>query len=138
MKEFKEFISKGNVIEMAVGLIIATYFGAIIKSFVDNIVMPPIGKLIGGVDFSDLKFILNEAIPAQLDTNGAEIAKAMPEIAIGYGTFLNSILTFLIVAFAVFLVVKQYNKMKKKKEKPVTGPSKEEVLLTEIRDLLKK
>ena len=138
MKEFKEFISKGNVIEMAVGLIIATYFGAIIKSFVDNIIMPPIGVLIGGVDFADLKIILTEGVPAQLGAEGVELAAAIPEVAIGYGIFLNTILTFIIVAFAVFLVVKQYNKMKAAKEVAApAGPTKEEVLLGEIRDLLK-
>ncbi len=136
-KEFKSFISRGNVMEMAVGLIMALYFGAIVKSLVDHIIMPPIGILLGNVDFSNLKIVLQPATMAG-DT-------AVPEVVISYGMFLNTIITFLIVAFCIFLVVKVYNKMKeslerKEKEAPAAppAPTKEEVLLTEIRDLLKK
>jgi large conductance mechanosensitive channel len=137
LKEFKSFISKGNVVEMAVGLIMALYFGAIVKSLVDHIIMPPIGLLLGNVDFSNLKVVLVEAT-----MNGDT---AVPEVAISYGVFINTIITFLIVSFCIFLVVKGYNKMKesmekKEEEAPAEppAPSKEEVLLTEIRDLLKK
>ena len=133
MKEFKKFISRGSVIDMAVGLIMATYFGAIVKSLVNDIIMPPVGMLLGGVDFSSLKFIIQEAQGEQA------------EIALLYGLFINTILTFLIVSFAIFMVVKTYNKMQDKmqmKEEEVKKtdpiPTKEEVLLTEIRDLLKK
>ncbi len=131
MKEIKKFISRGNVIEMAVGLILATYFGAIIKSLVNDVIMPPIGLLLGGVDFSELKFIIQEA---QGET---------PEVAILYGSFINTIITFLIVSFAIFIVVKMYNKVQDrlKKEEEVAkpqAPPQQEVLLTEIRDLLKK
>lgn len=131
MKEFKKFISRGNVIDMAVGLILATYFGAIIKSLVNDVIMPPIGLLLGGVDFSELKFIIQEA---QGET---------PEVAILYGSFINTIITFLIVSFAIFIVVKMYNKVQDrlKKEEEVAkpqAPPQQEVLLTEIRDLLKK
>ena len=132
MKEFKKFISRGNVIDMAVGLILASYFGAIIKSLVNDVIMPPVGILLGGVDFADLKFVIKEA--------QGEVA----QVAINYGIFINTIITFLIVSFAIFIVVKNYNKTKKrlaKKEKAAAAPpppSKEEVLLTEIRDLLKK
>jgi large conductance mechanosensitive channel len=131
MKEFKKFISRGNVIDMAVGLIMATYFGAIIKSLVNDVIMPPIGLLLGGVNFSALKVVIQEA---QGET---------PEVAILYGAFINTIITFLIVSFAIFMAVKMYNKaqerFKKEEEeaKPV-APPKQEVLLTEIRDLLKK
>ena len=135
--EFKKFISKGNVMEMAVGLIMAVYFGAIVKSLVDHIIMPPIGMLLGNVDFSELKFVLQAA------TMNGDVE--VPEVAISYGMFLNTIFTFIIVAFAIFMVVKGYNKMKenmekKEEEAPAAPPalSKEEVLLTEIRDLLKK
>jgi len=135
MKEFKKFISKGNVIELAVGLIMATYFGAIVKSLVNDIIMPPVGKLIGGVDFALFKYVIQPAVEAE----------GISEIAIRYGMFINTIITFLIVAFAIFLVVKFYNKIKdtfeKEEEKAPAPPaklSKEEVLLTEIRDLLKK
>ncbi len=133
MKEFKKFISRGNVLDMAVGLILATYFGAIVKSLVNDVIMPPIGILLGGVNFSSLKIILQEA---KGDT---------AEVAIQYGLFINTIITFLIVSFTIFLVVKGYNKSKdrltKQKEEAAASiptPSKEEQLLTEIRDLLKK
>lgn len=135
MKEFQKFISKGNVIEIAVGLIMATYFGAIAKSLVNDVIMPPIGLLLGGVDFSSMKVVLKEA-----SADGA-----VAEVAINYGMFINTVITFLIVAFAVFMIVKAYNKMKerwekKEEEAPAAppAPSKEEILLTEIRDLLKK
>ena len=137
IKEFKTFISKGNVMEMAVGLILAVYFGAIIKSLVDHIIMPPIGMLLGNVDFSELKIVLQEAA-----MNGE---LEVPEVAISYGVFFNTIITFVIVALAIFMVVKGYNKMKanmakKEAEAPAAppAPTKEEVLLTEIRDALKK
>lgn len=126
---------------MAVGLIMATYFGAIIKSLVNDIIMPPIGKLLGGVDFSQLKIVIQEKTEAILDASGKVTTPEIKEVAINYGAFLNTIITFIIVAFVIFMVVKAYNKTKKKEEeKPVTppSPSKEEVLLTEIRDLLKK
>ena len=133
MKEFKKFISRGNVIDMAVGLIMATYFGAVVKSLVNDVVMPPIGMFIGGVDFSALKIVIQEA---QGDS---------AEVAIQYGSFISTILTFLIVSVSIFIVVKVYNTMQSnlinsEETTPVNPsvPSKEEVLLTEIRDLLKK
>ena len=145
LKEFKAFISKGNVLDLAVGLILATYFGSIVKSLVDDVIMPPIGKLLGGVDFSKLSYIIQEKIPATLNSAGEEIMPEVGEIAIRYGIFINAIITFIIVAFAVFMLVKGYNKMKTKMEKEQAAapaapaaPSKEETLLTEIRDLLKK
>lgn len=151
MKEFKKFISKGNVMEMAVGLIMATYFGAIVKSMVNDIIMPPIGYLLGGVDFNDLKFVISDAVaavPEKLNEAGEVVTPAVveiPEVTINYGSFINTIITFIIVAFAIFMVVKGYNKMKERLEKKEeeapkkpTEPSKEEILLTEIRDLLKK
>jgi len=140
LKEFKKFISKGNVIDMAVGLILATYFGAIVKSLVNDILMPPLGKLLGGVDFTQLKIIIQDAVPAVTDATGNIITSEVAEVALTYGNFINTIITFIIVAFAIFMVVKGYNKMKKKEEEaPAKSaePSKEEVLLSEIRDLLK-
>ena len=141
MKEFKKFIAKGNVVEMAVGLIMATYFGAIVKSFVNDIIMPPIGKLLGGVDFSQLKYVIQSEIVETTEGAGDGVA----EVAITYGVFINTIITFLIVAMAIFMVVKGYNKMKEKMAKKEeaapaapAAPSKEEILLGEIRDLLKK
>ena len=141
MKEFKKFISKGNVMDMAVGLIMATYFGAIIKSLVNDILMPPIGEVLGGVDFSQLKYVIQAAVPESVAGAGDGLA----EVAISYGVFINTIITFIIVAFAIFMVVKAYNKMKDGMAKEEAAapaappaPSKEEVLLTEIRDLLAK
>lgn len=137
IQEFKKFIAKGNVIDMAVGLIMATYFGAIVKSLVNDIIMPPIGKMLGGVDFSELKYVIQEA--------STEGEKEIAEVAITYGNFFNTIITFILVAFTIFLVVRYYNKLKEKMEKKEEAkptappaPSKEEILLTEIRDLLKK
>lgn len=128
--------------EMAVGLIMATYFGAIVKSLVNDIIMPPVGMLMGGVDFADLKMVLQEGIAETSEGAGDAVA----EVAVSYGAFINTIITFVIVAFAIFMVVKAYNnmkaKMEKKKEEEAPAappaPSKEEVLLGEIRDLLKK
>ena len=143
LKEFKKFISKGNVMEMAVGLIMATYFGAIIKSLVNDILMPPLGKMMGGVDFTKLKMIIQEPIDPVLEGETV-VVEGVEEVAIMYGNFINHIITFVIVAFCIFMIVKAYNKMKermeKKEETPTAAPtpSKEEVLLTEIRDLLKK
>ena len=141
MKEFKKFIAKGNVLDLAVGLILATYFGAIVKSFVDDILMPPIGQLLGGVDFSELKLVISDGVAETVAGAGDGVA----EVAINYGVFINTIITFLIVAWAVFMVVKVYNKMieKTKKQEEIApeappAPTNEEVLLTEIRDLLRK
>nr|NQU91565.1 large-conductance mechanosensitive channel protein MscL [Bacteroidota bacterium] len=141
LKEIKTFISKGNVVEMAVGLIMAVYFGAIVQSLVKDIIMPPIGLLLGGVDFSQLTIVLQPGVAETVPGAGDAIA----EVAIKYGMFINTLITFVFVAFAIFMVVKGYNKLKdgiakKEIEAPVVppAPSKEEVLLTEIRDLLKK
>ena len=141
MNEFKKFISRGNVVEMAVGLIMAMYFGAIVKSLVNDIIMPPVGKLLGGIDFAQLKYVIQAAVPESTAGAGDGVA----EVAISYGLFINSIITFLIVAFAIFMIVKGYNKMKEKMEKKEEEapkapppPTKEEELLAEIRDLLKK
>ncbi|WP_339804968.1 large-conductance mechanosensitive channel protein MscL [uncultured Marinobacter sp.] len=128
MKEFKEFAVKGNVVDMAVGIIIGVAFGKIVSSFVADVLMPPIGLLIGGVDFSNLAIILREA------ADGGEA------VAMRYGVFLQSVLDFIIVAFAVFLAVKALNSMRKKEaETPAQppAPSAQEQLLMEIRDLLK-
>lgn len=132
LKEFKKFIGRGNVIDMAVGLILATYFGAIVKSLVNDVIMPPIGVLIGGVDFSSFKIVIQQA------------QGNVKEVAINYGTFINNMLTFLIISTAIFISVKIYNKVQdsiiseEAAPKRAPTPSKEEILLTEIRDLLKK
>jgi len=128
-KEFREFAVKGNMIDMAVGIIIGAAFGKVVSSLVGDIFMPPLGWMIGGVDFSDLAIVLPEII----DGKGT--------VPIPYGKFIQTMIDFMIVAFAIFTVVKVINRMKKKEEaKPAEppAPSKEELLLTEIRDLLKQ
>ena len=137
--EFKEFIARGNVMDMAVGVIIGSAFGKISTSLVNDVIMPAVSMLTGGVDFSAWKVVLKEAVVE----NGEEIAAA---VSINYGSFLATILDFLIIAFAVFCLIKGINSMHRKKEEapaepapePVPEPSNEEKLLTEIRDLLKE
>lgn len=129
MKEFKEFAMKGNVVDMAVGIVIGAAFGKIIKSLVADVIMPPIGVMLGDVDFSKLGYVIKEA---------TETAEA---VVVNYGVFINTIVEFLIIAFAIFLVIKGINNMRKKEEEAPAAPpppSKEETLLSEIRDLLKK
>lgn len=129
MKEFKEFAVKGNVIDMAVGIIIGAAFGKIVSSFVGDIIMPPIGVLLGGVDFSSLAFTVQEA------------RGEAPAVVISYGKFIQTMIDFAIIAFAIFMAIKGINSLKRQEEeKPAELPkiSNEEVLLTEIRDLLKE
>jgi large conductance mechanosensitive channel len=132
--EFKAFAVRGNAVDMAVGIIIGGAFGKIVSSLVSDIVMPPIGVLIGGVKFTDLKFAIN--IASTNPTTG----KVMEAVYINYGQFLQNTFDFLIVAFSVFLMVKMMSKIQPKKEevKSAPEPTKEETLLTEIRDLLKE
>jgi large conductance mechanosensitive channel len=143
VKEFKAFAMRGNVVDMAVGIIIGGAFGKIVSSFVADVIMPPIGLLIGGVDFADLQLVLKEGVPAQLDAAGNVLAVLVPAVTINYGNFIMVVLDFLIIAFAIFMVIKAMNAAKKKEETAPAAPpappapSKEEVLLTEIRDLLK-
>jgi large conductance mechanosensitive channel len=128
--EFKSFAMKGNVIDLAIGIIIGAAFGKIVSSFVSDIIMPPLGLLIGGVNFTDLKIVLKAAVDA-----------THPSVTWNYGNFLQVTFDFIIVAFAVFLVIKAIVLAKKKEEAAPTAPpapTKEEILLTEIRDLLKK
>ena len=130
LREFREFIARGNVVDLAVGVIIGAAFGKIVTSLVEQVVMPPIGLVLGKVDFSQLKIVLQPADPDH----------KVAEVAIGYGAFFNTIIQFLIVAFVVFLMVRQINGMRRKQaEDPATppAPTPEETLLTEIRDLLK-
>lgn len=125
VKEFKDFAVKGNVVDMAVGIIIGAAFGKIVTSVVGDVIMPPIGLLIGGVDFSDLAFTLKAA-----EAGGAAVV-------ISYGKFLQTVLDFAIIAFAIFMMIKVLNKIKAKEVPPSAGPTNEEVLLMEIRDLLR-
>lgn len=129
VKEFKDFAVKGNVVDMAVGVIIGAAFGKIVSSLVGDVIMPPIGVLLGGVDFSSLALIVKEAVGEA------------PAVVISYGKFIQTLIDFTIIAFAIFMAVKAINSTKKKAEEAPAAPpapSKEEVLLTEIRDLLKE
>jgi large conductance mechanosensitive channel len=128
LSEFKDFAIKGNVVDMAVGIIVGAAFGKIVSSFVEDVIMPPIGVAMGGVNFSDLAITIQEA------------AGEVPAVMIKYGQFVQTIIDFIIIAMAIFMAVKLMNHMKKKEEEAAEepAPSKEEVLLTEIRDLLKK
>ncbi len=137
LQDFKAFAMKGNVIDMAVGVIIGGAFGKIVSSVVADVIMPPIGLLVGGVNFTDLKWVLKPAVVQ----DGEEVAAA---VALNYGNFLQVTFDFLVIAFSVFLFVRLLSRLNRKKaDKPATppappAPSKEELLLTEIRDLLKE
>jgi len=129
IKEFKEFAVKGNVADMAVGIIIGAAFGKIVSSLVGDVIMPPIGVLLGGVDFSNLSITIKDA------------AGQVPAVVVGYGKFIQTLIDFIIIAFAIFIVIKAINTLKRKKDEappPPPEPSAQEVLLAEIRDLLKK
>ena len=133
ISEFKEFAMRGNVIDLAVGVVIGGAFGKIVTSLVNDVVMPVIGKLVGGVNFSDLQVVLT---PASMGADGKEVAA----VALRYGAFLQSMLDFVLVAFAIFLMVKVINRLHRKQEAapaPPAEPSPEVVLLTEIRDALR-
>jgi large conductance mechanosensitive channel len=129
LKEFKEFAMRGNVLDMAVGIVIGAAFGKIVTSLVSDLIMPPIGLITGGMDLSNVKWVLKPA-------DNTDPAHKVAEVAINYGNFINTIVAFLIVAFAIFLLVKAINRAYKKPEAPAVTPP-DVALLTEIRDLLK-
>ncbi len=127
-QEFKQFALRGNVVDMAVGIIVGAAFGKIVSSFVSDVVMPPLGLLLGGVDFKDLAIVLKEAVGEA------------PAVMISYGAFIQTVVDFVIIALAIFVAVKVMNSLKAKEKDAPEGPptlSKQEILLTEIRDLLK-
>jgi large conductance mechanosensitive channel len=130
IKEFKEFAMRGNVVDLAVGVIIGAAFGKIVTSLVNDVIMPPIGYITGGIDFKNLKVLIKAGDPA----------KKIADVSINYGNFINTVIEFLIVAFCIFMVVKAINSLKKPEEVVLAEavPTKEEILLTEIRDLLAK
>ena len=132
INEFKEFIARGNVVDLAVGVVIGAAFGRIVTAMVDGVVMPLIGLMLGGVKFSDLAITLHAA---ELDAAGAEIT---PALMLRYGAFLQAAIDFMIVAFVIFLFVKAYNRLRKPAEVVEAGPTEEVLLLREIRDSLNK
>ena len=125
IKEFKEFALKGNVVDMAVGIIIGAAFGKIVSSVVGDVIMPPIGLMLGGMDFSSLAIVLKEAVGEA------------PAVTLNYGKFIQTVVDFIILAFCIFILIKGMNTLKRKEEEAPAEPPKQEVLLTEIRDLLK-
>jgi large conductance mechanosensitive channel len=125
LKDFKEFIMRGNVVDMAVGIVIGASFGAIVTSFVADVIMPPIGLLLGNVDFSSLFTVLKEGkVPGPYESLTA--AKAAGAVTLNYGVFFNTIMIFLIVAFSVFLLIRSVNRLKKKEEAPAPAPATKE------------
>ncbi|MCC6712644.1 MAG: large-conductance mechanosensitive channel protein MscL [Candidatus Dadabacteria bacterium] len=139
LKEFREFAIKGNVVDMAVGIIIGAAFGTIVQSLVNDVIMPPIGLILGNVDFSNLFIVLKEGVPPGPYAALAD-AQTAGAVTINYGTFINTVISFLIVAIAVFVLVKNINRLKRQSEEAPPAPpepSNEEKLLTEIRDILR-
>ena len=131
VSEFKEFISKGNVLDLAVGVVIGAAFGKIVTALVDGIIMPLVGVLLGGVSVSDWKYVLK---PESVDAAGAKVA----EVAVRYGAFIQTLIDFLIIAFVIFLVIKAYNRMRKPAAEVAAAPPEDVLLLREIRDSLKR
>jgi len=139
-KEFREFAVKGNVVDLAVGVIIGAAFGSIVSSLVADIVMPPLGMLVGNVDFKDFFVVLKEGVKAPPPYGNLAAAKAAEAVTLNYGLFLNNVFNFLIVAWAIFIIVKAMNRMRRQEAVAPTVivvPTAEEALLAEIRDLLK-
>jgi large conductance mechanosensitive channel len=138
LKEFKEFVMRGNVMDMAVGIIIGAAFGAIVTSLVTDVVMPPVGLLLGGADFSNLFVVLRDGAKSAAPYASVAEAKAAGAVTLNLGLFVNAVVNFTIVAFAVFLVVKSVNRVRRAEPPPPAPPTASEALLAEIRDLLKK
>lgn len=137
LKEFKEFALRGNVVDMAVGIVIGVAFGTIVKSLVDDIIMPPIGLMLGGIDFSNFYVVLREGLAAPGPYTALAEAQAAGAVTINYGLFVNSVISFVIVAFALFVVIRSMNKLRTKKEEKPAQPPEDVLLLREIRDVLK-
>lgn len=141
IKEFKEFAVKGNLIDFAIGVVVGGAFGKVTTAFVDGMVMPIVGKLIGGQNFSDLKYKIQDGSKEVIDSAGNIVSTIVPEVYIEYGQFITTVIDFTVVAFVMFMVIKAMNKLKKNEEAAPSAPpapTKEEVLLGEIRDILKK
>ncbi|TAH12226.1 MAG: large-conductance mechanosensitive channel protein MscL [Sphingobacteriia bacterium] len=138
LKEFKEFAVRGNLVDTAVAFIMGASFGKIVSSFVDGMIMPLVGMLTGGVDFNDKKLVLKDAIEAVKDSSGKVVTPAVAEVSVKYGVFITNLIDFVIVAFAVFMVIKGINKIKKDTPAEAAAPSSTDTLLMEIRDSLRK
>jgi large conductance mechanosensitive channel len=137
LKEFREFAIKGNVVDLAVGVIIGGAFGTIVTSLVNDMIMPPIGLVLGGMDFKDFFIVLREGAKAAPPYESLVAAKAAGAVTLNYGLFVNAVINFLIVAWAIFLLVRAINRLRRQEAAAPPPPPAQEVLLTEIRDLLK-
>lgn len=131
LQEFKAFAMRGNVLDMAVGIVIGGAFGKIVSSLVSDVIMPPIGWLTGGIDFSAMKWVIKPA-------DDSDPKHKIAEVALNYGSFINTVITFIIVAFAIFMLIKVMNRLQAKKDEAPAAPPADVALLTEIRDLLKE
>ena len=138
LSEFKQFVLRGNVLDMAVGIIIGAAFGTIVSSLVADVLMPPIGLALGGIDFANMFVTLKDGAKAAGPYASLADAKAAGAVTVNYGVFINAVVSFLIVAFCVFLLVKSVNRMMRTQAPAPAGPTPSEVLLAEIRDLLKR
>jgi large conductance mechanosensitive channel len=138
LKEFKEFAVKGNLVDIAVGFVMGATFTKIVTSFVDGMVMPIVGMLTGGVDFSDKVMVLKQASAEVKDAAGNVVTAASPAIDLKYGAFITNVIDFVVVAFVIFMVIKAINKLKQEAPAADPAPSSTDLLLTEIRDALKK
>jgi large conductance mechanosensitive channel len=136
VSDFKAFLMKGEIVNLSTAVIVGGAFGKIVTSLTNDVLMPPIGLLLGKVDFKNLKVVLQDGIPAVME-NGTVKTPAVAEVALNYGAFIQTIFDFVIIGFCIFMVLKAYEKTKKKEEAVPAGPTQEE-LLTQIRDLLKK
>ena len=138
LKEFKEFAMQGNLVDMAIAFVMGGAFGKVVTAFIEGIVAPFIGLLLGGTDLSAHKMILREGVAEVKDITGAVTTPAVAELAMSWGSFITACIDFIVVAFVMFLIIKAMNKMKKQKEEAPAAPAADIVLLSEIRDLLKK
>jgi large conductance mechanosensitive channel len=138
LKEFKEFALKGNLVDIAVGFVMGATFTKIVTTFVDGMVMPVIGMLTGGVDFSDKVMVLKEATAEVKDAAGKVVTVASPAVDLKYGAFITSLIDFVLIAFVIFMLIKAINKLKQEAPAADPAPSSTDLLLTEIRDALKK
>ena len=138
LKEFKEFAVKGNLVDIAVGFVMGATFTKIVTSFVDGMVMPLVGMITGGVDFSDKVMVLKQASAEVKDAAGNVVTAASPAIDLKYGAFITNVIEFVVVAFVIFMVIKAINKLKQEAPAADPAPSSTDLLLTEIRDALKK
>ena len=138
LKEFREFAVKGNVVDLAVGIVIGAAFGRIVQSFVDDVLMPPIGLLMGRADFSELFVVLKHGTQSTGPYPTVEIAKQLGAVTLNYGRFVNTVISFVIVAFAVFLLLKAINRLRRQQEVAPAAPAEEILLLREIRDAVRR